>query len=156
MIELNRPSWEEYFFTIAKDIAKRSSCPSRSVGAVIVDPLTNHIKATGFNGSARGTEHCGEECVRRESGKSYGKCKAIHAELNAIISAAQNGVSTNNSDMYLTTTPCVFCSRMLINAGIKRVFALTYYPHPEALELLTEGGVEVIVVHGDTLFGKGS
>ena len=152
---VDRPSWQDYFFKIAKDISQRSSCPSRKVGAVIIDPETQHIKSTGFNGAARGTPHCSSDCLTRESGKSWKKCNAIHAELNAIISAAQNGVSTNGSHMYLTTTPCVFCSRIIINAGITKVYALTYYPAPEALELLMIGGVEVVVVNGDTLFTQG-
>jgi dCMP deaminase len=148
---MSRPSFHEFFFQLAKDYSSRSTCPSRKVGAVIVDPETKTLVAAGYNGAARGTEHCGEECLTRESGKGYRKCRAIHAELNAILNAALLGVSTKGKDMYLTTTPCVFCSRTLINAGIKRVYALTYYPHAEALALLLEGGVDVEVLNTDTL-----
>lgn len=147
----DRPSWDEYFLNLAKATAQRSTCPSRKVGSVIVNPDTNQVISMGYNGSPRGTQHCGEECLTRETGKGWKKCRAIHAELNAIISAAMNGVSTNGATMYLTTTPCVFCSRTLINAGIKKVIALTFYPQQEAIELLQEGGVDVVVVNSDTI-----
>ena len=150
-ISLDRPSWDEYFLNLAKATAQRSTCPSRKVGGVIVNPETNQVISMGYNGSPRGTSHCGEECLTRESGGGWRKCRAIHAELNAIISAAMNGVSTNNATMYLTTTPCVFCSRTLINAGIKKVVALTFYPQKEAIELLQEGGVDVVVVNSDSI-----
>ncbi len=150
----NRPSWDEFYFQLAKDYSQRSTCPSRKVGAIVVDPETKAFVCAGYNGAARNTEHCGPECGTRQSGKSYEKCRAIHAELNAIVNAAQIGVSTAGKEMYLTTTPCVFCSRILINAGIARVKALTYYPHPEALELLAQGGVDVVVIKGDTLFKR--
>ena len=150
-IKIERPSWDEYFLNLAKATAQRSTCPSRKVGSVIVNPDTNQVISLGYNGAARGTAHCGEECLTRESGKGWRKCNAIHAELNAIISAAMNGVSTNGSTMYLTTTPCVFCSRTLINAGIKKIVALTFYPQQEAIELLQEGGVDVYVVNSDSI-----
>lgn len=145
---MNRPEWADYFFGVAKMVSARSTCPSRQVGAVLVDPNTNGILATGYNGSARGTEHCGVECSTRKSGGDWEKCKAIHAELNCIISAAQNGVRTDGSTMYLTTTPCVFCARLIINAGVKVVIAASAYPHQEAIELLRSGSVKVMVVTG--------
>jgi len=151
MEKINRPSWHEVFFNMAKTLAQRSTCPSRKVGAIVVDPETNTFVCGGYNGAPRGTAHCGDSCRKRESGKSYEKCNAVHAELNAIINAALIGVSTNYKDMYLTTTPCVFCARVLINAGIRKVYALTYYPHPEALRLLMEGGVDVVVLNSSTL-----
>jgi dCMP deaminase len=150
-IVLDRPSWDEYFLNLAKATAQRSTCPSRKVGGVIVNPETNQVISMGYNGSPRGTSHCSEECLTRESGGGWRKCRAIHAELNAVISAAMNGVSTNGATMYLTTTPCVFCSRTLINAGIKKVIALTFYPQKEAIELLEEGGVDVVVVSSDQI-----
>lgn len=146
---MSRPTWDDYFFKIAKDTAERSSCPSRKVGAVIIDPETKSVKATGYNGAPRGTAHCGQECLTRQSGSGYTRCKAIHAELNAIISAACNGVSTKGTHMYLTTTPCLFCSRPIINAGIEKIYALTIYPHREAVDLLIEGGVEIVVVDSE-------
>jgi dCMP deaminase len=84
--------------------------------------------------------------MSRESGKSWEKCRAVHAELNAILNAAKNGVSTDGCRMYLSTTPCVFCSRTLINAGVKEVYAMSKYSHDEAIALLNEGGIKVRVV----------
>jgi dCMP deaminase len=149
--ESRRPSWHEHFFAIAKAVAQRSTCPSRKVGAVVVDPKAKTFVCSGYNGAPRGTKHCGDSCRSRETGKSYEKCNAVHAELNAIVNAAMIGVSTNEKHMYLTTTPCLFCARVLINAGISRVYALTYYPHPQALKLLMEGGVDVVVLDSNTL-----
>ena len=148
---VSRPSWDEYFLNLAKATSLRSTCPSRKVGSVIINPETNQVISMGYNGSPRGTAHCGPECLTRDSGGGWRKCRAIHAELNAVVSAAMNGVSTNGATMYLTTTPCVFCSRILINAGIKKVIALTFYPQMEAIELLQEGGIDVYVVEGDTI-----
>lgn len=140
--------WDQYFFSIAKVVSARSTCPSRKVGAVIINPETKGIVATGYNGAPRGTDHCDDACSNRESGKSYGKCKAVHAELNAILTSAVNGVSTYGTTMYLTTTPCLFCSRTIVNAGIKHVYAMSYYPHPESMALLSQGGVRMTVMHG--------
>ena len=143
---LERPDWNTYFFRMATLIATRSTCPSRAVGCVIIDIETKHVISTGYNGSPRGTAHCGESCASRESGKSWEKCRAVHAELNAILNAAKNGVSTDGCRMYLSTTPCVFCSRTLINAGVKEVYAMSKYSHDEAIALLNEGGIKVRIV----------
>lgn len=140
--------WHDYFFSIAKVVAARSTCPSRKVGAVVVDPETQFIISTGYNGAPRGTAHCDAECGSRESGKDWIKCKAIHGELNAIIAAANAGKSVNGAVIYLTTTPCVFCSRVLINAGIKHVYAMSYYSQSDAEVLLKEGGVGMTVFTG--------
>lgn len=142
----DRPDWDSYFFRMATLIATRATCPSRSVGCVIINPETNHVLATGYNGAPRGTSHCGESCWTRKSGQSFERCKAVHAELNAILHAAKSGVSTDGCRMYLTTTPCVFCSRTLINAGVKEVYAMSKYAHEDAISLLKEGGVEVRII----------
>ena len=143
---VERPDWDSYFFRMTTLIATRSTCPSRAVGCVIIDMETKHVISTGYNGAPRGTAHCGEGCMSREPGKSWEKCRAVHAELNAILNAAKNGVSTDGCRMYLSTTPCVFCSRTLINAGVKEVYAMAKYSHDEAISLLTEGGIKVKVI----------
>jgi dCMP deaminase len=142
----NRPDWDSYFFNIAQVVAQRATCPSRSVGCLIVDPDTGGILATGYNGAPRGTAHCDVSCLTRRGGSDWGKCKAVHAELNAILHAAKNGASTKGSTMYLTTTPCTFCARTIINAGIKEVRAMSKYHHEDAIELLSEGGVTTFVI----------
>ena len=143
---VSRPDWDTYFFRMATMIATRSTCPSRAVGCVVIDIDTKHVLSTGYNGAAKGTAHCDEGCLTRESGKNWGKCRAVHAELNAIVNAAKNGVSTDGCRMYLTTTPCVFCSRTLINAGVKEVYAMSKYSHDDAIALLSEGGIKVKII----------
>ena len=142
----DRPDWDSYFFNIAQVVSQRSSCPSRAVGAVIVDSDTMGILATGYNGAPRGTQHCDVSCVTRSAGSDWSKCRAVHAELNAILHAARNGASTQGALMYLSTTPCVFCARTIINAGISEVRAMSKYHHGNAITLLSEGGVKTVVV----------
>lgn len=142
----DRPDWDSYFFNIAQVVSQRATCPSRCVGAVIVDPDTMGVVSTGYNGSPKGTQHCSISCLTREPGSDFRKCRAVHAELNAILHAAHNGVSTKGTTMYLTTTPCVFCARTIINAGIKEVRAMTKYSHEDAIELLSSGGVSTVII----------
>lgn len=143
-----RPNWDDYFFGIAKAVSARSTCPSRQVGAVLIDPESKAILSTGYNGAPKGLPHCGDSCATRESGKSWEKCNSIHGELNVITYAAKNGVKINGSWLYITTTPCVFCARIIINAGIERVYASSVYPQQEAITLLKQGGVRVFVIQG--------
>lgn len=150
-VNIVRPSWDDYFFSMAKIAASRATCPSRQVGCVVIDPETKQILSTGYNGAPRGTPHCTNACVDRTAGSDFRKCRAIHAELNAVLNAAFNGVSLRGGVMYLTTTPCVFCSRAIVQAGISEVRAMSKYPHEDALELLRIGGVNVYIVQGITL-----
>lgn len=147
-VPIARPSWDDYFFGMAKVVASRATCPSRQVGCVVVDEDTKQILSTGYNGAPRGTPHCTSACQDRSSGSDYRKCRAIHAELNAVLNAAFNGVSLRGGVMYLTTTPCVFCSRAIVQAGIKEVRAMSKYPHEDALELLRIGGIKVAIIKG--------
>jgi dCMP deaminase len=124
---MTRSNWDQYFFDIAHIVKSRSTCQTRAVGAVIVNPHTKNIIATGYNGAPRGMPHCDEECASRESGKDYHKCQVIHGEINAIVAAARNGVSTDGADIYLTCTPCKDCAKVLINAGIATVYANGWY-----------------------------
>lgn len=135
-------NWLDYHMGIAKMVSAKSTCPSRQVGAVLVDPETNIIIATGYNGAPRGLPHCGPECSNRQSGGDWGKCNALHAELNVIIACALAGKSTKGAWLYLTTTPCVFCARAIVNAGVARVLATSAYPHAEAIEMLAAAGIE--------------
>lgn len=148
---VNRPSWDDYFFSMAKVVSSRATCPSRQVGCVVIDPETRQILSTGYNGAPRNTPHCTSDCANRTAGSDFRKCRAIHAELNAVLNAAFNGVSLRGGIMYLTTTPCVFCSRAIVQAGISEVRAMSKYPHEDAIELLNLGGVQVSIVQGITL-----
>lgn len=147
MKELERPSWDEYFMQMAQVVAGRSTCLRRQVGAVIVKD--KQILSTGYNGSPTGLSHCAQKgCLRQQLGIPSGErteiCRAVHAEQNALVQAAKHGVSINGADIYTTFQPCVLCTKLLINAGIKRVFFLYCYPDPLALEIATEAELELI------------
>ena len=147
MKEVERPSWDEYFMQMAQVVAGRSTCLRRQVGAVIVKD--KQILSTGYNGSPSGLSHCSQKgCLRQQlnipSGERTEICRAVHAEQNALVQAAKHGVSINGADIYTTFQPCVLCTKLLINAGIKRVFFLYPYPDALALEMATEAELELI------------
>ena len=143
-----RPSWDEYFMEIAEVVAKRSNCVSRKVGAVIT--LDNQIVSTGYNGAPKGLHHCVDAggCLRKlnkiESGTRQEVCRAAHAEQNAIIQAAVRGVSVKGGTLYLNTYPCSICTRMIINAEIKRIVYDSDYNDPLSKEMLDESGIKVL------------
>jgi dCMP deaminase len=146
-LEQNRPSWDEYFMNITRVAAMRSTCMRRRVGAIIVKD--RQILATGYNGAARGLAHCSDlGCLRAElnvpSGQRHELCRGLHAEQNAIIQAAQHGVSIRGAAIYTTTQPCFICAKMIINAGISQVVFEGSYPDELAVQALTEAGVEMI------------
>ena len=144
----HRPTWDEYFIAITKQVATRSTCLRRKVGAIVVKD--KRILTTGYNGAPRGVKSCLEigKCMRQEmevpSGQRHEICRALHAEQNAIIQAAYHGVQIAGSDIYSTTQPCVLCAKMLINAGIRKIYYYEEYPDTLALELLQEAGMELI------------
>jgi len=145
--KLTRPSWDDYFLDIAKLVAKRSTCLRRHVGAVIVKD--KRILTTGYNGAPSGLVHCEKVgCLRDQlkvpSGERHELCRALHAEMNAILQAAQYGINVSGSIMYCTNKPCVICAKMIINAGIKRVVILSDYPDKLAEQFLKEAAIEVV------------
>jgi dCMP deaminase len=146
---VTRPSWDEYFQTIAHQVARRSTCMRRHVGAVLVKD--RRILATGYNGTPRGLRHCEDVgCLREqegiESGQRHEMCRGIHAEQNAIIQAALHGVAIEGAILYSTHQPCVLCAKMLLNAGVVEM-AFTH-PYPDALSesMLEEAGVMLRVL----------
>jgi dCMP deaminase len=143
-----RPDWDQYFMEIAHVVAKRSTCLRRQIGAVIVKD--RRILTTGYNGAPSGLAHCLDiGCLRDqqgiESGTRHELCRALHSEMNAIIQAAQYGVSTRGSTLYCTNQPCSMCARMIINAGITKIVYTGDYPDEFAMELLCEAGIELVV-----------
>lgn len=142
-----RPSWDEYFMEIAEIVKKRSTCMRRQVGAILVKD--KQILTTGYNGSPKNLKHCEKIGCKREelkipSGQRHELCRALHAEQNAIIQAAHNGVGINGSTLYVTTRPCVLCAKMCINAGIKKIIYKGDYPDDMSIDMLIEAGVELI------------
>ncbi|MHB8708799.1 MAG: deoxycytidylate deaminase [Desulfuromonadales bacterium] len=145
---MDRPSWEEYFMDIARLVARRSTCLRRQVGAVLVKE--KNILATGYNGTPSGITHCEETgCLREQlkvpSGERHELCRGLHAEQNAIIQAARHGVNISESTLYCTNSPCIICTKMLINAGIRRVVYLDGYPDVLSMDMLREAGIVVTV-----------
>ncbi|MBW1850835.1 MAG: cytidine/deoxycytidylate deaminase family protein [Deltaproteobacteria bacterium] len=141
---MSRPSWSEYFMTIARMVAKRSTCLRRQVGAVLVKD--KRMLATGYNGAPSGLRHCEEVgCLRQDgfipSGERHELCRGLHAEQNAIIQAAYHGISISGSTLYCTNKPCVICSKMIINAGIKKIVYEEGYNDELADQMLTEAGI---------------
>jgi len=144
---MNRPTWDEYFMTIAHDVATRATCIRRKVGAVIVKE--KRILSTGYNGVPTGITHCTPETFRTiynvPSGERHELCRGLHAEQNAIIQAAYHGVSIANAIIYVTHQPCSICTKMLINAGIKTFIVEHPYNDELAQAMMNEAGIETIV-----------
>ena len=118
----HRVSWEQYFMNIAKEVATRSTCNRKHIGAVIV--RDKNILATGYNGSIRGLAHCSDAGHEMENDHCV---RTIHAEANAIVQAARNGVQIENSEIYVTASPCYDCFKMIANAGITAIYFAEFY-----------------------------
>jgi dCMP deaminase len=133
-----RPTWDEYFMTITRQVAERSTCLRAKVGAVIV--RARSILATGYNGSPAGLPHCLDVgCLiyksQTPSGETEENCfRTIHAEINAIAQAAKNGSPIRDAAIYITHTPCIHCFKVLINTGITRIC----YERPYKLDTLQD------------------
>ncbi len=144
---VKRIDWDTYFMNIARVVASRSNCIKRKVAAVIV--RDKRIVSTGYNGSPRGVKICDEGgCVRCnsfvEGGTKLDECLCSHGEENAIVQAAYHGISVKGGIMYTTFSPCLWCSKMIINAGIVEVVYNADYPlNDTAQNMLKEAGVIV-------------
>jgi len=132
---MSRPSKSEYYIGIARAVSERSTCLRRKFGAVIVK--NEQIISTGYNGAPRKTLNCIDlgYCARKQlripAGQNYELCRAVHAEMNAVIHASR--LEMTGADLYLTgfdietgkpipePEPCMLCRRVIINAGIARV-----------------------------------
>lgn len=139
-----RASWPEYFMGIAKQVATRSTCDRKHVGAVIVRDKT--ILSTGYNGSIRGMPHCDEAGHDMENGH----CVAtIHAEANAVLQAAKNGVCIDGAELYISASPCWNCFKMLANAGIKKIYYGEFYKDERIFNTAEKIGIELIHLNGE-------
>lgn len=146
-----RPDWDTFWLGMCKYVSKRGSCPTKKVGAVIVEPETNVMLSMGYNGSPRKTEHCGEPCAKRKMGERQQNCKAVHAEINAILNAAFSGIKLRGARIYVTVSPCLTCARAIIQAGIGEVICAGKSPYAEALKLLESAGVKFRMRSGVSL-----
>lgn len=136
-----RKSWDEYFMRIAQEVSSRSTCDRKFVGAVIVRDKT--ILSTGYNGSIRGMPHCDEVGHDMENNHCIA---TIHAECNAVLQAAKNGVAIDGGTIYTTASPCWPCFKMIVNAGLKRICFLEFYREPRIFKVAQELGIELVEV----------
>lgn len=124
---------------IAREVATRSTCDRKFVGAVVVRDRS--ILATGYNGSIRGLPHCDEEGHLMEEGHCV---RTVHAEANAIVQAAKNGMRIDGTDIYVTASPCWGCFRLIANAGIKRIVFGEFYRDSKIVEFSQKLGIELV------------
>lgn len=150
---LKRPDWDQYFMEIARVVALRGNCIKRKVAAVIV--LDKRIISTGYNGTPRGVKNCSEGgCPRcnhfAQSGSQLEDCLCSHAEENAIVQAAYHGVSIKGATIYSTYSPCLICTKMIINSGIKEVvYSKKYSIDSVPLKLLKDAKIKVRQLESD-------
>lgn len=133
--------------TITKMVATRSTCLRRHVGAILVKD--KRMLATGYNGAPSGLKHCSEVgCLRENlsipSGTRHELCRGLHAEQNAIIQAANHGISIRGATLYCTNKPCIICSKMIINAGITQVYYEEGYDDALADQMLAEANIQMV------------
>jgi len=134
-----RASWDDYFMNIARVVASRATCDRKHVGAVLVRDRT--ILSTGYNGSIRGLPHCGEAGHMMEDGHCV---RTVHAEANAIIQAAKNGVAIDAATVYTTASPCWPCFKLIANSGARRIVFGEFYRDQRIFEYAQALGIELV------------
>ncbi len=146
-----RVSWEKYFMQIAQLVATRSTCLRKKVGAILVKD--RRILTTGYNGAPKGLPHCLDlGCLREKlkipPGERIEICRGVHAEQNALVQAAYFGISVEGATLYCTHQPCITCTKLLINAGIKKIYFKEPYPDELAESMLRQAGIELKQIKG--------
>ena len=139
---MTRPAFDDIFMELAVNLAKRSHCVKRHVGAVLAKET--RIISIGYNGPPAGTHNCDEEwpetgCARDRKGSCT---LALHAEQNAIIYAVKNNANVEGSTLYVTLAPCLACARIIYSTGISKVIYLHSYAEYKGIEL--EEGVDFL------------
>ncbi len=138
-----RESWDEYFMRLAYQVATRTTCLRRSVGAVAVSP-DHRIIGSGYNGALPGAPHCDEVGGCLPSGQRQEICRAQHAEANICNSAAKHGICLDGATIYVTNQPCTTCVKAMVTSGIRRVVFDGPYPDDLACQLAREAGMELV------------
>jgi dCMP deaminase len=136
-----RVGWDEYFMNIARQVATRSTCSRKHVGALIVK--NRMILATGYNGSLRGLAHCDDVGHLMENGHCV---RTVHAEANAIVQAARSGTSLEGAAIYVTASPCFNCFKLIANAGISKIAFGEFYRDEKIYTFAVEMGIELVEV----------
>lgn len=126
---------------IAFQVATRATCDRKHVGAVLARDRS--ILATGYNGSIRGLEHCDDVGHMMEDGHCV---RTIHAEANAIVQAARNGVRIDGASIYVTASPCWNCFKMIVNAGVVRIGYGEFYRDERIFTLAERLGIELVAL----------
>ena len=133
---VSRPDMHRYFMGIALAVRERADCTGNRVGAVIV--VDRRIVSTGYNGTPENMPNCSEggchRCANRDqypSGTGYDLCICVHAEQNALLAAARFGIAVEGSSVYSTMRPCFGCTKEMLQAGVKEVYYLHDWTHPE-------------------------
>ncbi len=147
-----RPTWDEYFLGLLEPLGRRGTCNRGRSGAVIVS-LGNTILATGYVGAPPGQPHCDEvghmmRTVIDENGNKSQHCvRTLHAEENAILQCAKDGIKLEGATIYCKMTPCYNCAMRIVRVGIKRVVAQKrYHADKLSLELFKNAGVKMVVI----------
>jgi dCMP deaminase len=135
-----RKAWDQYFMDIAKQVSTRATCLRKQVGAVIVRDRT--ILSTGYNGSVKGMAHCTDVGCMMEDGHCV---RTVHAEANAIIQAAKNGVNVSGATIYTTASPCWWCFKLIVNSGIEKIVFGELYRDNRIKKFASEA--QVVLVH---------
>ncbi len=151
---MSRPAFEDIYMELAVNLAKRSHCIKRHVGAVLTKDT--RIISIGYNGPPSGTHNCDEEWPDKGCPRdSKGSCSlAIHAEQNAILYAVKNKTSVEGSTLYVTLSPCLACARIIYSMGIQKVMYFSSYAEfkgldsDEGVDFLVKFGVEVTRYRG--------
>lgn len=136
----SRLSREEVLAAFAEIIAQRTTCPRRSVGAILV--RDGRVLSSGYNGAPSGLPHCTE--VGCLVGPDGGCLRTVHAEANTIAFAARRGIPTEGAHLWTTVAPCLSCAKLIINAGISEVYTLSEYRDASGSQLLLAAGVWVV------------
>jgi len=134
-----RADWHEYFMRIAEQVATRSTCDRKHIGAVIVRDKA--ILSTGYNGSLRGAPHCDEVGHDMENAHCV---RTVHAEANAVAQSARNGVMIDNSEIYITASPCLTCFKLMTNSGIRVVYYKEFYRDERINRYAKEAGIRLV------------
>ena len=143
-----RMSKDKYYLNIADAVLDRSTCLRRKYGAIIVK--NDEILSTGYNGAPRGRRNCVDmgvctrEALKVPRGERYELCRSVHAEANAITKVAKAANNCDGSTLYITAAPCIECSKLIIQAGIRRVVYSDDYRSEEGLDLLRRVGIECV------------
>ena len=150
---MGRIDKENYYLDIAQTVAERATCLRRCYGAILVK--SDEIIATGYNGAPRGRRNCVDlnyctrEALNIPSGQRYELCRSVHAEANAITKVAKSANNCDGSTLYITAAPCIECSKLIIQAGIRRVVYSDDYRSEEGLDLLRRVGIECVQIPGE-------